>query len=72
MRDCIISIVRKREEIEPKAKEEYLLLDAIIEIAKNEDEAFDLAITYLIGGFHTTGNCKRIDAEVPNAFYYFY
>lgn len=59
MRDCIISIVKGRAKGGTNANEhQHLLLDMIAEIAKSEEEQFDLALTYLIGGFHTTGNCK--------------
>ena len=55
MRDVVKDIIRKRRG--QKNKEDHILLDSLMDADfVDDDELVDQSLTFLIGGFHTTGN----------------
>ena len=46
--------LRKRN---PPDANEYLLIDALLESDFSEEVKLSNAVTYMVGGFHTTGLC---------------
>ena len=55
--------VKERESHGAESRD-YLLIDAIIGHHPDEERRFADAITYTVGGFHTTGNCKSANGAV--------
>ena len=49
------NIVQHRKE---ETKQGTLLIDDMVEFAESEEVVNSDSITFLVGAFHTTGNCK--------------
>lgn len=52
----IVSRTLKERKAHGMERRDYLLIDSIIDHHHEEDKRFADCITYLVGGFHTTGN----------------
>ncbi|XP_050388413.1 cytochrome P450 20A1 isoform X1 [Patella vulgata] len=55
LKDSVTKIMRYRKKHGSKS-EEYLLIDRIMDHTENDDTVYADILTYLVGGFHTTGN----------------
>ena len=51
------NVVKARKD-NPSINGSELLIDVLIETATNEDTLISDAISYVVGGFHTTANCE--------------
>jgi hypothetical protein len=57
MKDTCAETIKHRCK-NPPPPDEYLLVDTLLEAEMSEEQLLCDAITYLVGGFHTTGNCR--------------
>ena len=54
----IIKRIVKHRKAHPPEHGEELLLDLVLDYSDDEEFQFSDSLTFIIGGFHTTGNCK--------------
>ena len=55
--DVVKKIVKDRKANPPEHGEE-LMLDKILDYSDDEALQFSDSIAFIVGGFHTTGNCE--------------
>ena len=54
----IVKRIVKLRKAQPPEHGEELLLDLVLDYSDDEELQFSDSLTFTIGGFHTTGNCK--------------
>ena len=57
---AIIKKMVKDRKTHPPEHGEELMLDKILDYSEDEELEFSDAFAFVVGGFHTTGNCKLL------------
>ena len=57
LRKIVARAVKEREAHGTESRD-FLLLDAVIGHHPDEERRYADAVSYTVGGFHTSGNCK--------------